>query len=82
MEIKTLEAQYELIELNHYIDYSKTEVNIIDMVIKASNIEFMEDELSNAIVVSSDSYFYSLTDYELIECYDIGNNLIRAVYIK
>lgn len=85
MEVKTFEAQYELIEFNLYMDSSedKDEITtIVDLVIKFDNIDFIKNELSNIFIVDNDNVSYVLSGYKIKECYKIGDNLIRTICVK
>lgn len=85
MEVKTFEAQYELIEFNLYMDSSEDKdkiTTIVDLVIKFDNIDFIKNELNNIFIVDNDNISYVLSEYKVKECYKIGDNLIRAICIK
>ena len=82
MNIKTFEAQYELIEFNHYTDCSDNPVDVLDFVIKSNDIDFIQDELEEIFVVNMDKNSYVFSEYEPIECYDIGGGLTRAICVK
>lgn len=83
MKVKTFEAQYDLIEFNHYIDQDKEEpVSVVDLVVKCDNIEFVEKEFNMLFVVETEKLSYVFYDYELTECYSVGGGLIRVICVK
>lgn len=82
MKIYTKTAQYEPIEFNHYIDHSSKGItHVVDFVIESDNIDSIEEELTNIIIATKD-FAYSLSDYEPIEYYEIGNGLIQVICVK
>ncbi len=82
MKIYTKAAQYEPIEFNHYIDHSdKGITHVVDFVIELDNIDSIEEEFANSVIATKD-FAYSLSDYELIEYYEIGNGLIQVICVK
>lgn len=82
MKIYTKEAQYEPIEFNHYIDQNdKGVTHVVDFVIESDNIDSIEEEFNYCILATKD-FVYSLSGYELIEYYEIGNGLIQVIYVK
>ena len=83
MKVKTYEAQYELREFNLYIDHSKEDaINVADLVIESNDLEFIEKEFNNTFVVDTDKLSYVFSDYELNECYKVGDNLIHIICVK
>lgn len=83
MKAKTLKAQYELIEFNHYLDESNDEpISIVDFVIKCDNVEYAEDEFSYIFIIETEKTSYVFYDYEVNECYEVGNGLIHVVCVK
>ena len=83
MKVKTFEAQYDLIEFNHYIDQDKEEpVSVVDLVVKCDNIEFIEKEFNMLFVVEANKLNYIFYDYELTECYSVDGGLIRVICVK
>lgn len=83
MKVKTFEAQYDLIEFNHYIDKDKEEpISVVDLVVKCDNIEFIEKEFNMLFVVEANKLNYVFYDYELTECYSVGGGLIRVICVK
>ena len=83
MKAKTFEAQYELVEFNHYVDPNgEKPTDVVDIVVESDNIDFIEKEFNNLFVVETDKSSYVFFDYELIECYDIGGGLIRVICVK
>ena len=83
MKAKTFAAQYELIEFNHYIDHDSEEsTSVVDIVVESDNIDFIKKEFDNIFVVETDKEIYVFSNYELIECYEIGGKLIRVICIK
>lgn len=83
MNIKTFEAEYDLIEFNHYIDKSNDKIiHVLDMVVKTEEIDYIKEELSNIFIVDADKNSYVFSDYELIECYNIGAGLVQIICAK
>lgn len=83
MKVKTFEAHYELVEFNHYIDHDKKEpVSVVDLVVKSDNIEFIQKEFDNIFIVEADKLSYVFYNYELTECYEVGDGLIRVICVK
>lgn len=82
MKIYTKEAQYEPIEFNHYIDQSdKGTTHVVDFVIEPVDIDSIEEEFSSTIVATKD-FAYSLSEYEVIEYYEIGDGLVQVICVK
>ena len=84
MEIKTFEARYELIEFCHYIDNSNpdTQVSVLELLINTQDIEFLEQELSTIFAIETEKQVYVFSGYEVSECYEEDNGLIKVVCIK
>ena len=83
MKAKTFAAQYELIEFNHYIDHeSEKPIDIVDIIVESDNIDFIEKEFNSIFVIDTGSNTYVFSDYELIECYEVGGKLIRVICVK
>ena len=83
MKVKTFEAQYELIEFNHYIDHSAEDpIYVLDIVVESNDIDFIKHELNNIFIINTGDDSYVFTNYELTECYEIGKNLIRVICVK
>ena len=84
MEIKTFEARYELIEFCHYIDSSNmdTQVNVLELLINTQDIDFLEQELSTIFAVETEKQVYIFSGYEVSECYEEDNGLVKVVCIK
>lgn len=83
MKAKTFEAQYELMEFNHYMDHNEENpTDVVDFVVESNNIDFIEKEFDNLFVICTDKDFYVFSNYELIECYEVGGGLIRVICVK
>ena len=84
MEIKTFEARYELVEFCHYIDSSNldTQISVLELVVNTPDIEFLEQELSTIFAVETEKQVYVFSGYEVSECYEEDNGLIKVVCIK
>ena len=84
MEIKTFEARYELIEFCHYIDNfnSDTQISVLELLINTQDIEFLEQELSTIFAIETEKQVYVFSGYEVSECYEEDNGLIKVVCIK
>ena len=84
MEIKTFEARYELVEFCHYIDSSSidAQVNVLELLINTTDMEFLEQELSTIFAIETEKQVYIFSGYEVSECYEDDNGLIRVVCIK
>ena len=80
MEIKTFEARYELIEFCHYIDANQ--INVLELLINTTDMNFLEDELSTIFAIETDKQTYVFSGYEVSECYEEDNGLIKVVCIK
>ena len=83
MKVKTFEAEYELIEFNHYIDYNGEDtISVVDLVVESDNIEFIENEFNNIFVIEANELTYVFSGYEINECYEVGSKLIRVICVK
>lgn len=83
MKAKTFEAQYELVEFNHYMDHNKENpTDVVDFVVESNNIDFIEKEFDNLFVICTEKDSYVFSNYELIECYEVGGGLIRVICVK
>ena len=84
MEIKTFEARYELVEFCHYIDSSDntTQINVLELLVNTPDMEFLEQELSTIFAIETDKQVYVFSGYEVSECYEEDNGLIKVVCIK
>ena len=80
MEIKTFEARYELIEFCHYIDINQ--INVLELLVNTDDISFLEDELSTIFAIETEKQTYVFSGYEVFECYEENNGLIKVVCIK
>lgn len=70
-------------EFDHYISCSNNKViNVLDIVIKAGNIDFIMEELKNLFVIETGENTYIFSNYELIECYKVDKDLIQITCIK
>lgn len=85
MEAKTFEAQYDLTDFNLYMD-NNTDIDevvtVVDFVVESNNIDFVKKEFSNMFVIDTGKVSYLFANYELIECYEIGEGLIRVICVK
>ena len=85
MEAKTFEAQYNLTDFNLYMD-NNTDIDevviVVDFVVESNNIDFVKKEFSNMFVIDTGKVSYLFANYELIECYEIGKDLIRVICVK
>jgi len=83
MKAKTFEAQYELVEFNHYMDHNEeNSTDVVDFVVESNNIDFIEKEFDNLFVICTEKDSYVFSNYELIECYEVGGGLIRVICVK
>lgn len=85
MKAKTFEAQYELADFNLYMDNSNDNnevVTVVDFVVENDNLDFIKKEFNNIFIIETDKITYLFSDYELIECYSIGEGLIRVICVK
>jgi hypothetical protein len=85
MKAKTFEAQYELTDFNLYMDNSNDNnevVTVVDFVVENDNLDFIEKEFNNIFIIETDKTTYLFSDYKLIECYSIGEGLIRVICVK
>lgn len=83
MKAKTFEAQYELVEFNHYMDHNEENpTDVVDFVVESNNIDFIEKEFGNLFVICTEKDSYVFSNYELIECYEVGGGLIRVICVK
>lgn len=85
MNVKTFEAQYELIEFNHYIGYDEEKgktVGVVDIVVKCDNVDFIKKEFDSTFIVESEGLSYVFSDYSLSEYYELGGGLIQVICIK
>ena len=84
MKVKTFKSEYELIEFNHYVDNisSDTQISVIEFLLNAKDMEYLEDELSDIFAIVTDKQAYVFSGYEVSECYEDENGLIKVVCIK
>ena len=84
MEIKTFEARYELVEFCYYIDNTNlgNHISVIELLIDTDDIDFLEKELSTIFVVETEKQNYVFSGFEVSECYEDDNGLIKVVCIK
>ena len=84
MEVKTFKSQYELLEFNHYIDNSNpdAQISVIELLLNTKDIEYLEGELSDIFAILTDKQAYVFSGYEVSECYEEDNGLIKVVCIK
>ena len=80
MEIKTFEARYELVEFCHYIDANQ--VHVLELLINTNDMNFLETELSSIFAIETEKQTYLFSGYEVNECYQEDNGLIKVVCIK
>ena len=80
MEIKTFEARYELIEFCHYID--SNQINVLELTVNTNDMDFLEDELSTIFAIETDKQTYVFSGYEVSECYEDDNGLVKVVCTK
>ena len=80
MEIKTFEARYELVEFCHYI--ASNQINVLELSVNSDDLNYLEDELSNIFAIETDKQTYVFSGYEVSECYEEDNGLIKIVCIK
>lgn len=84
MEIKTFEARYELVEFCYYIDNTlpNGQISVIELLVNTEDIDFLEQELSNTFAIETDKQIYIYSGYEVSECYEEDNGLVKVVCIK
>lgn len=84
MEIKTFEARYELVEFCYYIDNSNlgSHISVIELTVDTNDADFLERELSTIFVVETEKQNYVFSGFEVSECYEDDNGLIKVVCIK
>ena len=84
MEVKTFKSQYELLEFNHYIDNSNpdAQISVIELLLNTKDIEYLEGELSDIFAIETEKQVYVFSGYEVSECYEEDNGLIKVVCIK
>ena len=84
MEIKTFEGKYELVEFCYYIDNSSlgNHISVIELLVDTNDIEFLSTELSSIFVVETEKQHYVFSGFEVSECYEEDNGLIKVVCIK
>ena len=80
-EIIQIKSEYELIEFNHYVDNisSDTQISVIEFLLNAKDMEYLEDELSDIFAIVTDKQAYVFSGYEVSECYEDENGLIKEV---
>ncbi len=84
MEIKTFEARYELVEFCYYIDNTlpNGQISVIELLVNTEDVDFLEQELSTTFAIETDKQIYIYSGYEVSECYEEDNGLIKVVCIK
>lgn len=83
MKVKTFKAQYELADFNHYIDHSHEEpVSVVDLTLRTNDVDYVEDELKDLFAVETGKHAYVFSGYEVAECYEIADGLVKAICIK
>lgn len=83
MTVKTFKAQYDLLEFNHYIDHSHEEpVSVVDLILRTDDINYVKDELNDLFAVETNKNAYVFSDYEISECYELEDGIIKVVCIK
>ena len=84
MEIKTFEARYELVEFCYYIDNTlpNGQISVIELLVNTEDVDFLEQELSTTFAIETDKQIYIYSGYEVSECYEEDNGLVKVVCIK
>lgn len=83
MKAKTFGAQYGLIEFNHYMDHEKDHpTSVVDIIIECNDISYINDEFTHLFIIITEDCSYVFTNYEVIECYEIGGGLVRVICVK
>lgn len=83
MIVKTFKAQYELLEFNHYIDHSHEEpVSVVDLILRTNDIDYVKDELNDLFAVEDNRNAYVFSGYDISECYELEDGIIKVVCIK
>ena len=84
MEIKTFEARYELVEFCHYIDNTRpdNQISVIELLVNTNDMGFLEQELTSIFAIETEKQTYVFSGYEVSECYQEDNGLIKVVCIK
>ena len=84
MEIKTFKAEYGLVEFCHYIDCTNetNQISVIELLVDTPDIEFLKDELNDIFAIETQQHTYIFSGYEVSECYETDNGLIKVVCIK
>lgn len=83
MEIKTFEGRYELVEFHHYIDNTRpNQISVIELLVNTNDIDFLEQELTSIFAVETGKQIYVFSGYEISECYEESDGLIKVVCIK
>ena len=83
MEIKTYEARYNLVEFSLYI--SPFQVTVLELLVDPDDdddINYLQTELSSIFAVETEKQTYVFSGYEVIECYEDDNGLIKVVCTK
>ena len=83
MKVKTFKAQYELVEFDHYMDHSYEDIiNVVDLLLKTNDIDYVKDELEDLFAVDTGKQAYVFSGYQVNECYEIEDGLVKVVCIK
>lgn len=83
MTVKTFEGQYELAEFNHYIDHSYNEpISVVELTLKTNEPDYVKDDLKDLFAIEAGKQVYVFSDYEISECYEVTEGLIKVVCIK
>lgn len=83
MKLNFSNEEYELLEFNFHIDNSyQTPINILELLIKTDEVDYIKERLNDSFFVETDEYTYVFTDFTVEECYLINNDLLLVVCIK
>ena len=84
MDIKTFEARYELSEFCFYIDNtsSTNPISVIELLVNTEDMDFLENELTSIFAIETAAQTYVFSGYEVSECYEEENGLVKIVCIK
>ena len=67
-------------EFCHYIDANQ--VHVLELLINTNDMNFLETELSSIFAIETEKQTYLFSGYEVNECYQEDNGLIKVVCIK
>ena len=82
MNLKSFNAEYNLMEYHHYVNHVDDKVvNLVELIIDCPIDKFVEDDLTSIFVIESENQTHVFSWYKVDEYYE-ENGYLKVVLVK